>query len=106
MFSSRIFWTAVGAYLVVIGAVAWGFGRLRVDSGLPEAASRRLIWEVAVSVGALGLFLTWALLRMAAVRLSALAETAAARDAGGTRHERPADLRSPPRNLESAIDSM
>jgi len=108
MFSSRIFWTAVAGYLVVAALAAWGFGRLAA-SGTGTTASGDLnvqwiVWGAALTVAASGLVLTWAVLRLAAVRLSVLAEAAAARETGVWIP--PAALRNSPLNLESAIDSM
>lgn len=108
MFSSRIFWTAVAGYLVVAALAAWGFGRLAA-SGNGAAASgdsqvHWIVWGAALTVAASGLVLTWAVLRLAAVRLSVLAEAAAARETGVWIP--PAALRNSPLNLESAIDSM
>jgi two-component system phosphate regulon sensor histidine kinase PhoR len=110
MFSSRIFWTAVVGYLLVAAFAAWGFGRLAAagpaNTVSAETGARGLIWGAALTVAAFGLLLTWGVLRMAAVRLSLLAEMAAAREAGEPVWIPPAVLRSSPRNLESAIDSM
>jgi len=110
MFSSRIFWTAVVGYLLVAASAAWGFGRLAAadpaNTVSAETGARGLIWGAALTVAAFGLLLTWGVLRMAAVRLSLLAETAAAREAGESVWIPPGMPRSSPRNLESAIDSM
>jgi two-component system phosphate regulon sensor histidine kinase PhoR len=110
MFSSRIFWTAAVGYLIVAACAAWGFGRLAAaESAGSEPAQmgvRGLIWGATLSVATFGLLLTWGVLRMAAVRLALLAETAAAREAGNSVWISPGMLRGSPRNLESAIDSM
>jgi two-component system phosphate regulon sensor histidine kinase PhoR len=65
-----------------------------------------LIWAATFSVAGIGLLLTWGVLRMAALRLSLLAETAAAHEAGENVWTAPGMPRSSPRNLESAIASM
>jgi two-component system, OmpR family, phosphate regulon sensor histidine kinase PhoR len=106
MFSSRIFWTAAIGYLVVAALAAWGFGHLAGAAPSSGSGGAGLIWGAAFSVAAVGLVLTWAVLRMAAVRLSVLAESAAARDAGETLWVAPGLPRTGPRNLESAIASM
>ena len=98
-------WTAAIGYLVVAACAAWGFGHLAGTAAGGGPGGAGLIWGAALSVAAVGLVLTWAVLRMAAVRLSVLAESAAAGrrgDALGC-----AGLpRTGPRNLESAIASM
>ncbi len=110
MFSSRIFWTAAVGYLIVAGCAAWGFGRLAAaesaGSGSAQMGVRGLVWGATLSVATFGLLLTWGVLRMAAVRLALLAETAAAREAGNSVWISRGMLRGSPRNLESAIDSM
>ena len=108
MFSSRIFWTAVVGYLLVASCAAWGFGHLaEADSaGSPaRTSSQGLIWGVALAVAGVGLLLTWGVLRMAAMRLSLLAETAALRESGEIVWT-PADAPRSSHNIESAIDSM
>ena len=104
MFSSRIFWTAAVGYLMLaacrgLGLVATG-GEEKADSG------SGLIWAATFTVAGIGLLLTWGVLRMAALRLSLLAETAAAHEAGETVWAAPGLPRTNPRNLESAIASM
>ncbi len=103
MFSSRIFWTAAVGYLVMAACAAWGFAQLAAN----ESPGRTgLIWAATFSVAGIGLLLTWGVLRMAALRLSLLAETAAAHEAGENVWTAPGMPRSSPRNLESAIASM
>jgi len=103
MFSSRIFWTAAVGYLVMAACAAWGFTQLAAKTS-PGVTG--LIWAATFSVAGIGLLLTWGVLRMAAVRLSLLAETAAAHEAGETVWTAPGMPRTTPRNLESAIASM
>jgi two-component system, OmpR family, phosphate regulon sensor histidine kinase PhoR len=110
MFSSRIFWTAAIGYLLVAACAAWVFGRVAAGTaGAGDASQKDIaewIWAAALSVAATGVLLTWGVLRMAAVRLSLLAETAAALQAGEPSWIPPGLPRSNPRNLESAIASM
>jgi two-component system phosphate regulon sensor histidine kinase PhoR len=103
MFSSRIFWTAAVGYLVMAASAAWGFTQLAAKE---SPGGTGLIWAATFSVAGIGLLLTWGVLRMAALRLSLLAETAAAHEAGETVWAAPGMPRSSPRNLESAIASM
>src|SRR5580704_18710439 len=103
MFSSRIFWTAAVGYLVMAACAAWGFAQLAANGGPGRTG---LIWAATFSVAGIGLLLTWGVLRMAALRLSLLAETAAAHEAGDTVWIAAGMPRTSPRNLESAIASM
>ena len=103
MFSSRIFWTAAVGYLILAACAAWGFVQLAAKEG---DSGSGLIWAATFTVAGIGLLLTWAVLRMAALRLSLLAETAAAHEAGETVWAAPGLPRTIPRNLESAIASM
>jgi two-component system phosphate regulon sensor histidine kinase PhoR len=110
MFSSRIFWTAAVGYLLVAACAAWGFARVAsensVGSGPAGNGASGLIWAATFSVAGIGLLLTWGVLRVAALRLSLLAETAAAHEAGDTVWIAAGMPRTSPRNLESAIASM
>src|SRR5580704_2320795 len=110
MFSSRIFWTAAVGYLLVAACAAWGFARVASEnsggSGPSGTGASGLIWAATFSVAGIGLLLTWGVLRMTALRLSLLAETAAAHEAGDTVWIAAGMPRTSPRNLESAIASM
>lgn len=103
MFSSRIFWTAAALYLAMASGAAWCFSQLAARENLGGTG---LIWTATFSVAGIGLLLTWGVLRMAALRLSLLAETAAAHELGETVWTAPGISRTSPRNLESAIASM
>ena len=109
MFSSRIFRTALVGYLLVAALAAWFFGDLAAGSGGAPGTgigSRGLVWSAVLTVAALGLVLTWAILRMAAFRLSVAAEPAAAHESGSAIGATTPQSRSSPWTLESAIDSM
>ena len=82
---------------------AWGFAHFAAKE---NPGGTGLIWAATFSVAGIGLLLTWGVLRMAALRLSLLAETAAAHEAGENVWTAPGMPRTSPRNLESAIASM
>ncbi len=109
MFSSRFFWTAALGYLVLAAAAAWFFGglpQLGSDGAAGPPSGGTAVWAAVLSVATLGLFVTWGVLHRAAVRLTGITESAAARALGEQLRSAPPASRGTARNLESAIDSM